>query len=703
MKFAEHLSAHITPEWRKQYISYELMKEMLYAALEAIPNPSDQTINSQSPLEQLDQQAFFTDYVEEFDQQFLQFCEKELSKINTFFAEKLAEATRKFSDLKTELQSILPLPDRSNPIEFHIISSDGRTTNPISNNATPSRKASNTANTRKTIKKISDLKLAFSEFYLSLVLLQNYQELNFTGFRKILKKHDKLMSTGSGLAWRQKNVDGARFYTCKDVIQVIEETENLFTNVLEGGDRSRAMKRLRVPPLNAQQSLWTTFRVGLFSGAFIILFIAVILSMTFNTTYNHQINFSVMCRLFRAPFFVCLFTILIGLNIYGWRTSGVNHVLIFELNPRDHISEQHLFEIAFVFAVIWTLSILGYLYAPLLQMNANLFPLINIAVYVLFLCNPTRTFKHSARFWLIRVLGRVFAAPFFRVTFADFWLADQLNSLSILFSDFVYYICFYVNFYYNDDDLNSDSANRCLFNSRTYLIFRAISTALPAWFRFAQCLRRYRDDHNRSLFPHVVNAGKYSTTFFVVIFSTVTEITMEVKNDKISSPVFSLWILSLIISSIYTYAWDIKMDWGLMEVTNHSNDNLLLREEIVYSSSIYYYLAYIEDFVGRTLWAFTISLNQVGNINTDLLTTLAATFELFRRFIWNFFRLENEHLNNCGEFRAVRDISIAPIPHESPTNGGSNDGSNKSGSSKGKKKARLRRSIQYSINNASKS
>lgn len=33
----------------------------------------------------------------------------------------------------------------------------------------------------------------------------------------------------------------------------------------------------------------------------------------------------------------------------------------------------------------------------------------------------------------------------------------------------------------------------------------------------------------------------------------------------------------------------------------------------------------------------------------------------FRRFVWNFFRLENEHLNNCGQFRAVRDISIAPI------------------------------------------
>ena len=46
-----------------------------------------------------------------------------------------------------------------------------------------------------------DLKLAFSEFYLSLILLQNYQNLNFTGFRKILKKHDKLMRNDAGARW----------------------------------------------------------------------------------------------------------------------------------------------------------------------------------------------------------------------------------------------------------------------------------------------------------------------------------------------------------------------------------------------------------------------------------------------------------------------------------------------------------------------
>ena len=46
-----------------------------------------------------------------------------------------------------------------------------------------------------------------------------------------------------------------------------------------------------------------------------------------------------------------------------------------------------------------------------------------------------------------------------------------------------------------------------------------------------------------------------------------------------------------------------------------------------------------------------------------LIATIFAVLEVFRRFVWNFFRLENEHLNNCGEFRAVRDISIAPLKY----------------------------------------
>lgn len=38
---------------------------------------------------------------------------------------------------------------------------------------------------------------------------------------------------------------------------------------------------------------------------------------------------------------------------------------------------------------------------------------------------------------------RVFTAPFHKVGFADFWLADQLNSLSVILMDLEYMICFY--------------------------------------------------------------------------------------------------------------------------------------------------------------------------------------------------------------------------------------------------------------------
>lgn len=237
---------------------------MLYASLEGMPN-----------FNQMASEEAYRTYVEQFDEQFFQFCQKELNKINTFFAEKLAEALRKFSDLKSELQNVLP---NSDPDEhMSLVPSDTIFTK-LRDKRGVDGGTQVDKQPRKVLKKIGDLKLAFSEFYLNLVLLQNYQSLNFTGFRKILKKHDKLLTTNSGSQWRQDSVDSTRFYTCKDVNRLIDETENIFINVLEGGNRSRAMKRLRVPPLGAQQSLWTTFRVGFFFGSFIIMLIIISIS-----------------------------------------------------------------------------------------------------------------------------------------------------------------------------------------------------------------------------------------------------------------------------------------------------------------------------------------------------------------------------------------------------------------------------------------
>uniref|UniRef100_A0A674NRA5 Xenotropic and polytropic retrovirus receptor 1b n=1 Tax=Takifugu rubripes TaxID=31033 RepID=A0A674NRA5_TAKRU len=545
MKFTEHLSAHITPEWRKQYIQYEAFKEMLYAA------------QDQAPSIEVTDEDTVKRYYAKFEEKFFQTCEKELAKINTFYSEKLAEAQRRFATLQNELQSSLDAQRES--------WANGR--------GLRRRRTVFALSQQERCKhrNIKDLQLAFSEFYLSLILLQNYQNLNFTGFRKILKKHDKILETSRGADWRVAHVEVAPFYTCKKITQLISETEALVTTELEGGDRQRAMKRLRVPPLGAAQ---------------------VVHTYTLEDVWP-------MIRIYRGGFLLIEFLFLLGINTYGWRQAGVNHVLIFELNPRNNLSHQHLFEIAGLLGVLWCVSLLSCLFSDsiLVPMQAN--PLALYGLFLLFLINPFKTCYYKSRFWLLKLLFRVVTAPFHRVGFADFWLADQLNSLGVVLMDLEYMICFYsfeLDWKKHDGLISSSGESRA----------------------------------DAQIF-------------------------------------FYLYISCLIVSSCYTLIWDLKMDWGLFD--RNAGENTFLREEIVYPHKAYYYSAIVEDVLLRFSWTLTITLSTVVKFHgmADILATLLAPMEVFRRFVWNFFRLENEHLNNCGEFRAVRDISVAPLNADDQT------------------------------------
>ena len=60
---------------------------------------------------------------------------------------------------------------------------------------------------------------------------------------------------------------------------------------------------------------------------------------------KHTEDWEPALRMYRGVFLVILCTFLLGINTYGWRSSGVNHVLIFELDPRDHLTHQQLLEV----------------------------------------------------------------------------------------------------------------------------------------------------------------------------------------------------------------------------------------------------------------------------------------------------------------------------------------------------------------------
>ncbi|KAK7889522.1 hypothetical protein WMY93_025082 [Mugilogobius chulae] len=606
------------------------------------------TLVSPQPIHAVTDDDTVKRYYAKFEESFFQTCEKELLKINTFYSEKLAEAQRRFATLQNELQSSLDAQRES-------VTPPGLRRRKTVFNRSQEERCQH--------RNIKDLKLAFSEFYLSLILLQNYQNLNFTGFRKILKKHDKILDTPRGADWRVAHVEVAPFYTCKKITQLISETE-----VESAGGRrsSEGHEEAQSASTGAAQPAlaWTTFRVGLYCGFFIILAIAFVLT---GAVVFRSENVWPLVRIYRGGFLLVQFLFLLGINTYGWRQAGVNHVLIFEINPRNNLSHQHLFEIAGFLGVIWCVSILSCLFWEYTYIPMQINPLVFYGFMFLFLINPFKTCYYKSRFWLLKLLFRVFTAPFHRVEFADFWLADQLNSLVFVLMDLEYLICFYIFELQWSNEMGLlpkfKSPNEYVCHSYSYGL-RAVIQCLPAWLRFIQCLRRYRD--TKRAFPHLVNAGKYSTTFFVVTFAALYATHRDLGHTD-ADTFFYMLIICSTISSLYTLIWDLRMDWGLFD--RGAGENTFLREEIVYPHKAYYYCAIVEDVILRFAWIIQISLTTMTKIHSigDILATVLAPLEVFRRFVWNFFRLENEHLNNCGEFRAVRDISVAPLNADDQT------------------------------------
>ncbi|RKP09534.1 EXS family-domain-containing protein, partial [Thamnocephalis sphaerospora] len=118
-----------------------------------------------------------------------------------------------------------------------------------------------------------------------------------------------------------------------------------------------------------------------------------------------------------------------------------------------------------------------------------------------------------------------------------------------------------------------------------------------------------------------------------------------------------VWIIVSIAVTIYATFWDIYMDWGFFQ---QGSKNRFLRDELVFPYKSLYYFAMGSDLLLRAAWLLNISPSLWGIFfDNRIVAFTLAVLEILRRFQWNFFRMENEHVNNCGMFRAIREI---PLP-----------------------------------------
>jgi len=161
-----------------------------------------------------------------------------------------------------------------------------------------------------------------------------------------------------------------------------------------------------------------------------------------------------------------------------------------------------------------------------------------------------------------------------------------------------------------------------------------------------QSVKRYYDS---GLVTHLINGGKCGSG----IVSNLLFYIWRHQGTTGRGAIFALWLLFSTLYSVYASSWDFLMDWSVL---NWHAKYPLLRPELVYTDSIpLYYIAIVTNILIRFIWVIYI---PIRGPNMFVRTFIGAVFEMLRKWQWNFYRLENEHLGNM--YRVTHEV---PLPY----------------------------------------
>lgn len=247
------------------------------------------------------------------------------------------------------------------------------------------------------------------------------------------------------------------------------------------------------------------------------------------------------------------------------------------------------------------------------------------------------------------------------VRFCDVVVGDFLTSVSKGVGDLSICICTFVS----AGGFSSTTEWQCIVSP-----FTPVACSLPFFWRFAQCVRSFRDTHKRR---HLANAAKYMLGMSVVLCSSLK------RNEMYGAP--SAYYLLVMLNSIYCLYWDVAMDWGLtlvllaprlsvvcgrtrvteghgkvhaspacvdasLEVSPQDTNSPRQQHKRTWSPWVYR-VAVVCDFILRVSWSFKLLVPQETQykVIAKAMTgeegvALAVALEVTRRTMWACLRLE---------------------------------------------------------------
>ncbi|MQM13075.1 hypothetical protein Taro_046000 [Colocasia esculenta] len=521
---------------------------------------------------------------------------------------------------------------------------------------------------------------AFVELYRGLGLLKTYSSLNMLAFTKILKKFDKVAKQQASASYL-KVVKRSHFVSSDKIVRLGDEVESIFTQHFANGDRKKAMKFLR--PHEPKDSHMITFFVGLFTGSFVTLFCvyAILAHLTgiFSSSNSPEPDYvETVYPVFSTFALISLHIFLYGCNLLAWRSTRINYNFIFEFSPKTALKHRD----AFLICTSIMTMVVGALVVQLIMLKsgvflphqANAIPGILLLLCTGMLICPFNIFYRSTRYSFLRVIRNIVFSPFYKVLMVDFFMADQLTSQIPLLRHMEFTVC-----YFMAGGFKTSPFDTCT-RSQQYKLLAYVISFLPYYWRAMQCIRRYVEEGYD--LNHMANAGKY-----------VSAMIAAAARMKYAVDPTPLWLAVVVITSTmatcYQLYWDYVKDWGFF---TPGSGNLWLRDELVLKNKSVYYVSIATNFVLRLAWVETVMKLNLGRVEHRMVDFLLASLEVIRRGHWNYYRglqlpstcdplntykhgsvfllphppsparthrLENEHLNNAGKFRAVKTV---PLP-----------------------------------------
>lgn len=150
--------------------------------------------------------------------------------------------------------------------------------------------------------------------------------------------------------------------------------------------------------------------------------------------------------------------------------------------------------------------------------------------------------------------------------------------------------------------------------------------------RATQCLISFQRTSNANdRFLHLLNTLKYSSSLLVIGVGAYPQVM-----GGGASPQSSVFLLCAVFNSMYSFLWDVIMDWGLGQ-PNLPRRVRLLRHQLLFKPRKLYYAGIVVDFGLRVLWVTKWWGWTHYGVDFKLISQVA---EVLRRVLWNNIRVE---------------------------------------------------------------